>query len=446
MLIVKAQSDLITDLMQLSITELTPHANILVTAESVDMNGRKWQSYAHFRATEKGIVDLSEQVPISGTYYEADAMGLFWSMRPLPSAKLDTTFVPSDKSRYSVELKVYQANKLILTHQLVRRFAAKSVTSEMVHQDNFVGKLYCPAGEGPFPGIVLCGGSEGGISPQEVHATVLASHGYLVLIVAYYKYRDLPQEFYDVPLDPIVHAIPWLNKHPKVIDNKIALMGFSKGAEAILGSAVATKDKSLAAVITVSPSMILWQGFGSESAKKRPSWQFRGKAAPFAKYNVWRIVPQILFHRLIRKLNLTKRLQSHLPLKLLPMYNNLRNKIRKYHQAIIPVNEIYAPLCLIAGGKDLVWPAAQMTETIQLWRRQCGFDHDQVQIYPQAGHVFALPYLPTTVPWYLSEKGDYGIKFGGAARANAHAALSAWQHIISFLDKHLHNSNTPSSE
>lgn len=38
-----------------------------------------------FRADTRGIVDVSTQSPLAGSYADRDAMGLFWSLRPLDS-------------------------------------------------------------------------------------------------------------------------------------------------------------------------------------------------------------------------------------------------------------------------------------------------------------------------------------------------------------------------
>ena len=54
--------------------------------------GNRWASWAHFRADDHGTIDVGTQRPEEGTYQDADPMGLFWSMNPLPLGVLLSRF------------------------------------------------------------------------------------------------------------------------------------------------------------------------------------------------------------------------------------------------------------------------------------------------------------------------------------------------------------------
>ncbi|MCH9769881.1 MAG: acyl-CoA thioesterase/BAAT N-terminal domain-containing protein [Gammaproteobacteria bacterium] len=430
-----ADSTLITTPLNFKVVELIAYSSVTLTAEITDQAGRSWRSLAEFKANADGIVDLAEQAPIKGTYHHADVSGLFWSMRPDAGDQHDTLFTPNDKNALNVTVKVFQENKLAAEKIVSRYYRDTAVSSELINNEFFNGKIYYPEAEGPSPAIILCSGSGGGIDSQQLNATVLASAGYMVLVVAYYNYQDLADELYEVPLDPIVQAIEWLNQHDKVSHNKIVLMAPSKGAEAVLLAAALAQSQAVAGVIAISPSILMWQGFGKGRPENKSSWSYQGQATFFVKINELRLGLQILFKKLLSNSPLAPYIKSLLPLRLIPAYLGLKSKIKKSPKAVIPVTAIAAPLLLIAGEKDSVWPASNMAKTIQILRQDTGFKDDEVYIYSRAGHAFRLPYQPTAITWSWPPGAKFGMHFGGSPQANAEAANSAWQHILDFLKK-----------
>ena len=52
----------------------------VLSASVRDEEGSEWSSSATFKADEQGLVDISEQAPVSGSYDIKDPMGLVWSM------------------------------------------------------------------------------------------------------------------------------------------------------------------------------------------------------------------------------------------------------------------------------------------------------------------------------------------------------------------------------
>jgi bile acid-CoA:amino acid N-acyltransferase len=82
--------------------------------------------------------------------------------------------------------------------------------------------LFC-LGEGPFPGVIDLFGGNGGLI--EFRASLLASHGFASLALAYWAYDDLPPLLEKVNLEYFEEAVNFLLAHPKVIF--ISLVGFS---------------------------------------------------------------------------------------------------------------------------------------------------------------------------------------------------------------------------
>jgi dienelactone hydrolase len=102
----------------------------------------------------------------------------------------------------------------------------------------------------------------------------------------------------------------------------------------------------------------------------------------------------------------------------------------------IPVERIQAPLLVTGGGKDGLWPAAEMAEEVAKYRRSCPYGKaDEVLIYPNAGHGIEIP--------YGSVIDDGPFINGGDPAANAQARADAWPKIVAFLKKHLGLAHTP---
>lgn len=65
-----------------------------------------WRSEAVFLADPYGVVDLSTQAPVSGSYTGVDPMGLFWSRAPvLPSPPKAMTARARTRSRQRLPQK-----------------------------------------------------------------------------------------------------------------------------------------------------------------------------------------------------------------------------------------------------------------------------------------------------------------------------------------------------
>src|SRR6202012_2745156 len=102
------------------------------------------------------------------------------------------------------------------------------------------------------PLIIAFGGSEGGLDTISAFTTSFTSHGYAVLALAYWKEPGLPQSLEGVPLEYFDRAIDWAKKQPGIAAPRIAVLGWSRGAEAAL--LAASRNKDIHAVVAISPS------------------------------------------------------------------------------------------------------------------------------------------------------------------------------------------------
>jgi dienelactone hydrolase len=152
---------------------------------------------------------------------------------------------------------------------------AQTVTDVSVPQGqlSLAGRLYTPAGDGPFPAVVILHGS-GGLWSNDNPANGLVTHlrewgerlqanGYIALLLDSYTARGIPGNFsnrrpafdaaWDDSLCSSSHerpkdahaALAWLRTRPEVIWNRIGLLGFSQGGETALAAVLSsTVNKS----------------------------------------------------------------------------------------------------------------------------------------------------------------------------------------------------------
>ena len=105
--------------------------------------------------------------------------------------------------------------------------------------------LYRPAGDGPFPALVLVhGGAWHGGRRTEMHRSGmrLARHGYLALSV---DYRTAPGAHFPAPLCDVADALTWLAERPEVDAQRLGAWGYSAGAH--LAALLALREPALTA-------------------------------------------------------------------------------------------------------------------------------------------------------------------------------------------------------
>jgi pimeloyl-ACP methyl ester carboxylesterase len=186
------------------------------------------------------------------------------------------------------------------------------------------------------PLVVAFGGSQGGNTWTEDYWTVIRTKflekGYAVLSIAYFNTENTPETLDRISLNAIYDTIRRISKHPKIDENKIALLGSSRGAELILN--LASRYKEINAVVALVPSHVT---FASGTITSNTSaWTFNGTELGFAKIPFRAIVPAI-------------RGES---MRLFEMAFEEENTAN----AIIPVEEINGPILLLSAKDDALWP------------------------------------------------------------------------------------------
>ena len=300
-----------------------------------------------------------------------------------------------------------------------------------VQSDGIFGKLYRPADDKTYPGIIVLGGSGGGFGWSGEMASRIARCGFAALALAYFRHGDLPKALVNVPLEYFEPALDWITKQEKITDEKLAVVGASRGAE--LALILASRFPRIKAVVAYVPSSVVWPATGGITSIGRAAWTHRGCPLPRLKMG---LSPKMLIA--YAKMGLC-RLSRH-PFRETPQFLTALENASLVEQAIIPVEKICGPILLISGDDDQLWPSDLMCKMIVTRLRSCGHPYACKHLsYKGAGHAIGFPDLPLEAYPTKARHSLTGIIYhlGGTLENNAQAAKSAWAEVVAFLEEHV---------
>ena len=277
--------------------------------------------------------------------------------------------------------------------------------------NGLVANYYTPRGDGKHAGILLLGGSEGGLGLGAGRmAKALQAAGFAVLHVSYFGAPGQPPKLELVPLETFDRALVWLKAQGDVDAERIAIVGGSKGGEAAL--LVATRHPELRAVVAGMPSNVAWQGidFNIVNMIVNPpngSWSLDGKPIPFLPYGQ------------------PKKFGGPIA----DVYAAGLDALAQHEDAIIPIERTQAPVLLICGKADTLWPSCPMADQVKARADAKGTPVVTVLAYDNAGHgVFGVP-VEKSNPNY--DKLD---SLGGTDEGNNAAREDSWPKIVAHLE------------
>lgn len=277
---------------------------------------------------------------------------------------------------------------------------AAEPTRTPVAGQRFVASLHLPPGPGPFPGVVLAGGSSGGIEWQEMMGARLAREGYAALALAYFGMEGLPKSLELIPLEYFQESIAWFRKQPQVDAGRIAFSGISKGGE--LALLIAAHEPSIRAVVAWVPGSAVFQSI-APGYPRTSSWSLGGEPLPFVPY-----------------MPIASREDP-----LAEMYRRSLEQKEAFERAAIPVERIQGPVLLLSGKQDNIWPSSQMSEQVVERLRAKGFAHPAEHVaYEDAGHG-----IHTIKPGMS--------RLGGSDAGNDRAQVAALAKMLEFLEQQL---------
>jgi len=370
---------------------------VAIRAELTDGMGHRWSSQADFVADASGAVDVAKQAPLSGSYKEVSAMGLVWSMMPAERGTAQYQ-PPRDLAPQLIEFHLVRKGKYAAHAQLEQLALADGVRRVRVEQDGLRGVFFVPAGAqtGPRPGVLVVGGSNGGLPARP--AAWLASHGFAALALAYFRYEDLPDMLENIPLEYFGRALEWMARRPEIGDRKLAVSGTSRGGE--LALQLGSMYPILRAVIAYVPANERYSACCGPGVYGRPAWTWKGQ-----------------------------------PLAYLPA-RSTRPELEL--RAEIAVENIRGPILTISGGDDHVWHSTTMADGVMARLKRNHFEYEYENLkYPHAGHTAGRPSIQPAWHGHLRNISGNEMDLGGSPRGDIESSLDAMPKVLAVLRKAL---------
>jgi dienelactone hydrolase len=378
---------------------LQPNEAVTIQGALRDGAGNQWTSQAEFLANAEGIVDVSQQAPIKGSYNDISAMGLVWSMKP--EGKHVSAYVPpSDLGVQTIQFRLMRDGKAVSAVQLEQRAVAEGVrqikVAGLLH-----GMLFEPGGNGRHQGVLVIGGSEGGIPLRK--ATWLASRGFAALALGYFRYENLPPDLESIPLEYFGNALNWMSRRPEILADGIAVVGSSRGGE--LALQLASMYPQIGAVVAYVPANVRYPACCGNT-RVPYAWTLQGQALAY-------VMPR----------------------------ENPQNRLAVMH-ASIAIERAHAAVLLISGEDDGVWASSRMAGEIVDRLKSAHFSYPVEHLkYPHAGHLAGRPEI---VPaWHGAMRHPVSgkdVDLGGTPKGDAQSSLDAIPVVLEFLRTNLNTS------
>ncbi|MFC8723246.1 acyl-CoA thioester hydrolase/BAAT C-terminal domain-containing protein [Kitasatospora sp. NPDC057198] len=257
-------------------------------------------------------------------------------------------------------------------------------------------------------GVLVLAGSSGRVDRHR--AARLAEQGHLALAVRWFGGPGQPPGICEVPLETFVAGIDLLRSRGA---QRVALLGWSKGAEAALLTAV--HDPRVDAVIALAPTSLAWcnvgPGHDGQDRPWRSSWTWRGEPLPFVPMHGDTWEPEG---------------HDGGPVAIRGWYElSERTHAGRLAAATIPVERAAAEILLVAGGDDRMWPSLRYAE--QLAARRAAGAPVRLVTHPDAGHRIRFPGEDPAAPSSV-------FAYGGSDRADAELGAAAWPLLLDLLD------------
>uniref|UniRef100_A0A1A8EVT0 Acyl-CoA thioesterase 19 n=1 Tax=Nothobranchius korthausae TaxID=1143690 RepID=A0A1A8EVT0_9TELE len=400
-----------------------PGSQLTVHALHQCEDGHSWQAFAHYIADTLGTVNVSEDSSLGGTYTGTEAMGLLWSLKPVPGSKPGLRMRKKNvQAPMLVTISVYQGHQtdgfvdqVPLAAVVVERwYMAPGVRRIPVTEYGLTATLYLPAGPGPFPGLLDLWG--GGGQLVEYRAALLASHGIASMALDYLTCKFTMETKKTVSNHYFEMAYRVLAEHPQILGSRIAMLGLSLGTSITFRTAVYSQVIKLRCAVCISGSHI--QPHNSSLEEVLSYFHSNADKIRFNEENevIWRDL-------------------------LLPIPSDPTNKVE--------VGQLKCPLLLIVGEDDQNWCAYESAMDMKEMMEKAGNSHLLTLLsYPEAGHLIEPPYSPHVRSSLFRDTATrqlMTVLWGGQTLGHARAQEDSWKKLLVFLREHLYGSSKPAS-
>jgi dienelactone hydrolase len=378
-------------------TGLQPNQRVTIRAELVDGADERWTSEAEFVADGQGRIDTSRHPALAGSYKGVSASGLIWSMMP-SSKKASRYQPPRDFGIQIIDFHLMDGKVEISSARLEQASIAEGVQRVIIRYGDLRATLFSPPGKDRRPGVLVLGGSEGGLPSRR--AAWLASHGFAALAVAYFRFDDLPKELAGIPLEYFGRALTWMANRPEIAADRIAVMGISRGAE--LALQLGSMFPRIKPVVAYSPANVRYPACCGFTAVPY-AWAWNGNGLAFR------------------------------PLR--PGATQMEMVMKSE----IEVERTQGPILLISGDADHVWDSKSMADSIVARLKRHAFVYNVEHLnYAHAGHGAGRPEIvPAWRGAVRNPTSGRDVEVGGTPQGNAESSLDAIGKVIDFLQQSL---------
>lgn len=374
---------------------LNPNEHVTLRAELVDGGNESWSAQAEFTADANGVVDTSIQAPVKGSYNEVSAMGLVWSMKP-EARHVSSYQPPRDLTPQVIDFHLIRNGQEAASSRLEQLGVADGV-QRIALNGALHGVLLVPNTSGRHPGVLVVGGSEGGMPLRK--AAWIASHGYAALALAYFRYDDLPQKLAGIPLEYFGSALSWMMRRAEISSEKLAVVGTSRGGE--LALQLGSMFPEIKAVVAYVPANVRIAACCGDT-RVPYAWTWQGQPLAFVR-------PREIGNSFLET------------------------------RAAIAVEHTRGPILLISGNDDGVWRSTEMSEAVVRRLKEEHFAYSyQALEYPHAGHRAGRPEIVPT--WHGSITNPTSGReedLGGNPKGDAESSLDAIPKVLEFLRQSL---------
>uniref|UniRef100_A0A3Q3WA89 Uncharacterized protein n=1 Tax=Mola mola TaxID=94237 RepID=A0A3Q3WA89_MOLML len=399
---------LVDEKMEVVVENLPPGFPVTLHSFHHSEDKDHWEAYGHYITDHRGMVSVAEDFSFGGTYKGKAAMGLLWSMRPVPGSRKGLRLRKMNvRTPLLVNISVYSGHsaegfreRTPLASTLIERwYIAPGVQRIKLREKGLRGTLFIPSGPGPFPGLLEMWGGGGGL--VEYRASLLASNGYACFALEYLVPDEVDTR-HNVPMNYFERAFNILKEHPQVIPDKIGLFGLSLGSILAINLATESPIVKPACCVCISGGHLHLDG---------PNLNENNDMIRLDENN----------HQIWREMGLAT-------------FNTSK---------LVEVGKINCPLLLVNGDDDqncirtmyhtIIMPC--ITQKM----KAAGKEHLLTCVlYPDAGHLIEPPFSPHFRATRFHK--NVIVVWGGTTEPHSEAQEDSWRKILAFLQHHLYSS------
>jgi alpha-beta hydrolase superfamily lysophospholipase len=384
---------------------------VRLEVEGTDAAGRCWASEGEYPVDEQGRLTIEDP--------DEPWAGMVMTEPPGPAVVFTA---PDDVWTCTATVTSGDARD----QATVRRVYRSGPPPEEIAGDRWRLTVFRPGtAVGGATAVLLVPGTTG-VAAMTPTAALLASRGHPTAVLGYLQAPGLPDAMHSIPVEVVGEALDAFGALEVVDRERVAVWAVSVGTGLAL-SALAGPGKTLVCgVVVESPTDVVQQALAEGGRPPQASSLSRdGADLPYAPMHGERLLGQVLSHAVLRRLPGPARSTA---MRLHPAYDRTKDDPSAVRAATISVEDIAAPLLVVAGTADAMWPSETMARAIAARRRAHGVDsRDQLVVLPDTGHFVRPPATPSTA----DRNAD--LVSGGTPHGNATGWRTAWGAALAFL-------------